>query len=308
MAPWITAFREGLREHGYVEGQSIIIEYRWGEGKPELFPGLVTELVGLKVDVIVTSGPHAIRAAQRATSTIPIVMAIIEDPVDQDFVRSFGRPGGNLTGLSFQDRELVTRRLQLLREAIPTATRVAAFWDSTSSGSTALKAVEHAASSMGLVVQVLEVRGAQDLGAFQAARQQRAQAVIQLASPVFAAHRKTILTLMANNRLPGMCQERTFVVDGCLMAYGPSFPDMFRRAAYYVDRILKGTNPADLPVEQVTKFELIINLQAVGGSAGRLGTALAQRADPGKQEPDQAPPGLESAAVSPAGWRSEGVL
>jgi putative tryptophan/tyrosine transport system substrate-binding protein len=174
----------------------------------------------------------------------------------------------------------VTRRLQRLREAIPIVTRVAALWDSTSSGSTALKAVEHAASSMGLVVQVLEIRGAQDLRrAFQAARQQRAQAVIQLASPVFAAHRKTILTLMANSRLPRMCQERTFVIDGCLMAYGPSFPDMFRRAAYYVDSILKGTNPADLPVERVTKFELIINLQAAKTLGVRIRPAVLLQAD-----------------------------
>jgi putative ABC transport system substrate-binding protein len=262
MAAWLTAFREGLRERGYVEGQSIAIEYRWGEGKPERFPGLAAELVGLRVDVIVTSGPHAIRAAQRASSTIPIVMAIVEDPVEQGFVASFARPGGNLTGVSFQDSELVTRRLQLLREAVPGVIRVAVLWDATGSGRTALKAVEQAAPLMGLVPQVLEVRRQQDLeGAFEAARHQRAQAVIQLASPFFAAHRKTILSLMSKSRLPAMCQERTFVVDGCLMAYGPSFADMFRRAAYYVERILKGANPADLPVEQTSKFELVLNLQ-----------------------------------------------
>jgi putative ABC transport system substrate-binding protein len=188
MFTWVAALREGLRERGYVEGQNIAIEYRWGEGKPERFPGLAAELVGLKVDIIVTSGPHAIRAAQRATSTIPIVMAIVEAPVEQGFIQSFARPGGNLTGLSFQDSELVTRRLQLLREAIPGIVRVAALWDSTASGLTALKAVERAASSMGLILQVLEVRVAQDFErTFQAARQQRAQAVIQLASPLFAA-------------------------------------------------------------------------------------------------------------------------
>jgi len=272
MAAWITAFREGLREHGYVEGQNIMIEYRWGEGKPERFPQLAAELVGLMVDVIVTSGPHAIRATQRATSKIPIVMAIIEDPVAQGFVKSLGRPGGNLTGLSFQDPELVTKRVQLIREAIPTVARVAALWDSTGSGAPQLRAVEQAALSMGLHVQVLEVRGANDLErVFQAARHQRAQAVIQLASPLFAAHRKTILTLMAKNRLPAMCQERTFVVEGCLMAYGPSFPDMFRQAAYYVDRILKGANPAELPVERASKFELVINAQ----TAKTLGVAIS---------------------------------
>ena len=279
MAPWISAFRDGLRQHGYVEGQNVAIEYRWAEGNPERFPALVAELVGLKVDVIVTSGPHAIRAAQRATSTIPIVMAIIEDPVEQGFVSSLGRPGGNLTGLSFQDPDLATKRVQLLHEAIPSVIRVAALWDSSSSG-LAMKAVERATSSIGLVLHVLEVRAAADFDrAFRAARQQRDQAVIQLASPLFAAHRKTILALMAKNRLPAMCQERTFVVDGCLMAYGPSFPDMFRRAADYVDRILKGAKPAELPVEQASKFELVINLQTAKAFGVTLSPSVLTRAD-----------------------------
>ena len=189
-------------------------------------------------------------------------MAIVDDPVEQGFIRSLARPGGNLTGISFQEAELVTRRLQLLKEAIPGVIRVAALWDATGSGRTTLTAVERAASVMGVVLQVLEVRSEQDIErAFETARQQRAQAIIQLASPLFAAHRKAILGLMAKSRLPAVCQERTFVVDGCLMSYGPSFPDMFRRAAYYVDRILKGANPADLPVEQTPKFEFAMNLQ-----------------------------------------------
>jgi putative tryptophan/tyrosine transport system substrate-binding protein len=280
MSAWLTAFREGLRERGYVEGQNIAIEYRWGEGKPERFPGLAAELVGLRVDVIVTSGPHAIRAARRATSTVPIVMAIVEDPVEHGFVTSLAHPGGNLTGLSFQDSELVTRRLQLLRETMPGVIRVAALWDATAAGRTTLKAVERAAPLLGLVLQVLEVRVEQDLErAFEAARQQRAQAVIQLASPLFAAHRKTILSLMAKSRLPAVCQERTFVVDGCLMAYGPSFPDMFRRAAYYVERILKGAKPADLPVEQTTKFELVMNLQTARGLGLTIPPSLLAQAD-----------------------------
>ncbi len=280
MSTWVAALREGLRERGYVEGQNIAIEYRWGEGKPERFPGLAAELVGLKVDIIVTSGPHAIRAAQRATSTIPIVMAIVDDPVEQGFIQSFARPGGNLTGLSFQDSELETRRLQLLREAIPGIVRVAALWDSTASGPTALKAVKRAASSMGLILQVLEVHGAQDFErTFQAARQQRAQAVIQLASPLFAAHRKTILSLMTKERIPAVCQERTFVVDGCLMAYGPSFPDMFRRAATYVDKILRGAKPRDLPVEQPTTFEMVINLKTAKALGLTIPPSVLLRAD-----------------------------
>jgi putative ABC transport system substrate-binding protein len=278
MSVWLTAFREGLRERGYVEGQNIAIEYRWGEGKPERFPGFAAELVRLRVDMIVTSGAYAIRAAQRATSIIPIVMAIVEDPVEQGFVTSLAHPGGNLTGLSFQDSELVTKRLQLLREAIPELTRVAVLWDSIRPN--AFKAVERAAPSLGLVPQVLEVRGGQDLErAFEAARQQRAQAVIQLASPLFAAHRKTILSLMAKGRLPAVCQERTFVVDGCLMAYGPNFPDMFRRAAYYVDKILKGAKPADLPVEQTSQFELVINLKTAKALGLTIPPSLLQRAD-----------------------------
>jgi ABC-type uncharacterized transport system substrate-binding protein len=280
MSAWITAFREGLRERGYVEGQNVAIEYRWGEGKPERFPVLAAELVGLKVDVIVTSGPHAIRAARHATSTIPIVMAIVEDPVEQGFITSLAHPGGNLTGLSFQDSELVTRRLQLLREALPGVIRVAALWDSTARSPTALKAVEQAALSMGLVLQVLEVRVVQDLArAVETARRQRAQAVIQLASPLLAAHRETILSLLAKARLPTMCQERTFVVDGCLMAYGPSFPDMFRRAAYYVDRILHGVKPGDLPVEQTSKFEFLINLKTAKALGLTIPPTLLQRAD-----------------------------
>jgi len=278
MSAWLKAFRDGLRERGYVEGQNIAIEYRWGEGKPELFPGIAAELVKLRVDVIVTSGPHAIRAAQRATSTIPIVMAVVEDPVEQGFVTSLAHPGGNLTGVSFQDAEVVIKRLQLLREALPKVSRLAVLWDSVRPD--AFKAVERAAASLGLVPQVLEVRREQDLErAFEAARRDHAQAVIQLASPLFAAHRKTILSLMEKGRLPAVCQERTFVIDGCLMAYGPSFPDMFRRAAYYVERILKGANPADLPVEQTSKFELVINLKTAKALGLTISPSLLQRAD-----------------------------
>jgi putative ABC transport system substrate-binding protein len=280
MSVWLMALREGLRDRGYVEGQNLRIEYRWGEGKPERFPDLAADLVALKVDVIVTSGPHAIRAAQRATAVIPVVMAIVEDPVEQGFVTSFARPGGNLTGLSFQDEELATRRLQMLRDALPGLVRVAALWDSTASGANALRSVKRAAASMGLNLQVLEVRTAQDLErAFQAARQQRAQAVIQLASPLFAAHRQTIIGLMAKERIPSICQERTFVIDGCLMAYGPSFPEMFRRAAYYVDRILKGAKPSDLPIERPAKFELALNLQTARTIGLEIPPALLARAD-----------------------------
>jgi putative ABC transport system substrate-binding protein len=280
MSAWLTAFREGLRERGYVEGKNISMEYRWGEGKPERFPGLAAELVKLKVDVIVTSGPQAVRAVQHATTTIPIVMAVIQDPVELGFVTSLARPGGNITGLSFQDSELVTRRLQLLKEVIPDVIRVGVLWNPTGGDRTTLKAAEAAATSLGLNVQILNVRVAEDLvGAFEAAKQKRAQALVQIASPLFAAHRKTILDLSAKSRLPTTCQERTFVVDGCLMAYGPSFPDMFRRAAYYVDRILQGAKPGNLPVEQSTTFELVINLKTAKALGLTIPQSLLQRAN-----------------------------
>ena len=279
MAAWLTAFREGLRERGYVEGKNISMEYRWGEGKPERFPALAAELIKLKVDVVVTSGPQAVRAVQHATTTIPIVMAVIEDPVDLGFVTSLARPGGNITGLSFQDSELVTRRLQLLKEVLPGVIRVGVLWNPTG-GDRTLKAVEVAATSLGLSLQILNVRVEEDLvGAFEAAKQKRAQALVQLASPFFAAHRKTILNLSAKSRLPTTCQERTFVVDGCLMAYGPSFPDMFKRAATFVDKILKGAKPADLPVEQPTKFEMVINLKTAKALGLTIPQSVLVRAD-----------------------------
>jgi putative tryptophan/tyrosine transport system substrate-binding protein len=280
MSAWLTAFREGLRERGYVEGKNIVIEQRWGEGKPERFPRLAAEIVKLKVDLILTSGPQAVRAVQHATTTIPIVMAVIENPVETGFVTSLARPGGNITGLSFQDSELVTRRLQLLKEVLPGVIRVGVLWNPTGDDRTTLKAVVGAATSLGLSLQILDVRVAEDLGqAFEAAKQKHAQALVQLASPLFAAHRKTMLDLSAKSRLPTTCQERTFVVDGCLMAYGPSFPEMFRRAAYYVDRILKGAKPGDLPVEQPTRFELVINLKTAQALGLTIPQSLLQQAD-----------------------------
>jgi putative ABC transport system substrate-binding protein len=280
MAAWLTAFRDGLRERGWVEGQNITIEYRWGEGKPERFTGLAAELVALPVDVIVTSGSQAVRAAQQATTSIPIVMAVIQEPVGLGLVASMARPGGNTTGLSFQDAELSTKRLELLQEVIPKISRVAALWDPTSAGANTLKAVEEAAQALGLRLHVLDAQApAQFERAFKAAERARAQALIQVASPFFAANRRTILELTARSRLPATCQERTFVVDGCLMAYGPSFPDMFRQAAHYVDKILNGAKPADLPVEQASKFELVINLKTAKALGLTIPAAVLRRAD-----------------------------
>ena len=258
----LNAFRQGLRALGYVEGQNIAMAHRFAEGQFERLPELAAELVHLKVDVIVTGGPAAVRVAQHATSTIPIVVAVMHEPVAMGFIASFARPGGNITGLAFQDTDLSTKRLELLKEVVPQLSRVAVLWDPSDGGATALRATERAAQALGLQLHILEVRGPDDLArAFEAAEKARAQALIQLASPLFGAHLKTIVDLATKSRLPATCYRRAFVVAGCLMTYGPSFPDMWRRAAFYVDKILKGAKPADLPVEQPMAFELVINLK-----------------------------------------------
>ncbi len=274
------AFRRGLRELGYVEGQTILLEWRWAEGRPERLPGLAAELVRLPADVIVTSGPDAIRAAQRATGTIPIVAAVMHEPVAFGFVARLARPGGNITGLSFQDSDLSTKRLDLLKEMLPRLSHVAALWDPVGGGELARRAAEEAARSLGLKLQVLEIRRPEDLaGAFDAARKGRAQALIQLSSPFFSSHRRAIGDLAIKGRLPTTCEQAQFVDAGCLMAYGPSFDDMFRRAASYVDRILKGARPADLPVEQPTKFELTVNAKTAKAVGLTIPQSLLLRAD-----------------------------
>jgi len=251
-----------MRELGYIEGQNIVIEYRWAEGQPQRLPDLATGLVQLPVDVIVTSGPDGIRAAQRATNTIPIVMAVIHEPVALGFIKSFSHPGGNTTGLAFQDSELTTKRLQLLSETVPHLSRVAFLWDPVGGGILQRQAAEEAARLLGLEAQLLPVRAAKELEtAFAEATRRRAQAVIQLASPMFSAYRPTIAALATKAGLPMSCETKDFVAAGCLMSYGPRFIDMFHRAAWYVDRILKGAKPADLPIEQPTRFELIISMK-----------------------------------------------
>jgi putative ABC transport system substrate-binding protein len=258
----LEAFRQGMRELGYIEGQNIVIEYRWAEGQPQRLPDLATALVQLPVDIIVTSGPDGIRAAQRATNTIPIVMAVIHEPVALGLIKSFSHPGGNTTGLAFQDSELTTKRLQLLSETVLHLSRVAFLWDPVGGGILQRQAAEEAARVLGLEGQSLPVRAAKELeAAFAEATRRRAQAVIQLASPMFSAHRPTIAALATKAGLPMSCETKDFVAAGCLMSYGPHFIDMFHRAAWYVDRILKGAKPADLPIEQPTRFELIISMK-----------------------------------------------
>jgi ABC-type uncharacterized transport system substrate-binding protein len=260
----IEAFRQGLRELGYVEGKNIVIEYRHAEGKLERLPALAAELVRLKVDIIITRGPPATRAAKEATSTIPIVMAFDDDPVGSGFVASLARPGGNITGLSSVAAELSGKRLELLKEIIPKLSRVAVLWTSTIPGNAqALREVELAAGAFGVKLQSLDVLNPKDIEpAFRAASKERAEAVLVLASPILISQRRLVIDFAVKSRLSTIYGRPEYVEDGGLVFYGVSFTDLFRRAATYVDKILKGAKPAELPVEQPMKFEFIINLKA----------------------------------------------
>jgi putative ABC transport system substrate-binding protein len=260
----IEAFRQGLRELGYVEGKNIVIEYRTAEGKLENLPALAAELVRLKVDVIITRGPPPTRSAKEATNTIPIVMGWDYDPVGNGFVASLARPGGNITGLSSLAPEISGKQLELLKEIVPKLAQVAVLGNSTIQGNAqALRETEAAAGVFGVHLQYLEVRGPTDIEtAFRAASKGRADAVLVLTNPFPFSQRKQVVDLAAKSRLPAIYPQSEYVEDGGLMTYGPSINDLFRRAAIYVDKILKGAKPTDLPVEQPTKFEFIINLKA----------------------------------------------
>ena len=264
IAARIEAFRQGLRELGYVEDKSIVIEYRSAEGKFARLPDLASELVRFKVDVIVTGGPTATRPAREATKTIPIVMAQDSDPVGNGFVASLARPGGNITGLSNLHPELSGKQLELLKEIVPRLSRVAILGNSTEPGNAqALRETERAAGAFGVQLQILDVRGPKDVEtAFREARRGRADAVLVLSSPVVTSQRGQVADLAVKSRLPTIHQVSGFVEDGGLITYGVSIADLWRRAAIYVDKIVKGAKPADLPVEQPTKFEFIINLKA----------------------------------------------
>ena len=264
LAARIEAFRQGLRDLGYVEGKNIVIEWRSAEGKLDRLPALAAELVRLKVDVIVTTGPAPTRPAKEATSTIPIVMAFDNDPVGNGFVASLARPGGNITGLSTLAPEISGKQLEVLKEIVPRLSRVAVLGSSTTPGNAqSLKETELAAGAFGVKVQYLDVRDPKDIDtAFRATGKGRADAILVLTSPVFNPYRTEIADLAAKNRLPAIYSTPEFVEDGGLMTYGVSLTDLYRRAATYVDKILKGAKPVDLPVEQPTKFEFIINLKA----------------------------------------------
>ena len=260
----VEAFRQGLRELGYVEGKNIVIEQRWAEGKLDRLAVLAAELVRLKVDIIVSAGPTVTRVAKEAAVTIPIVMGFDDDPVGSGFVASLARPGGNITGLSALSPELSGKQLELLKEIIPRLSRVTVVGSSVHPGtSQSIKEMELAAVAFKVQLQHVDVLEPKDIEtAFGAASKGHADAVLVLTSVVTNSHRKQIVELAVKNRLPAIYYTAEWVETGGLMTYGASFTDLFRRAATYVDKILKGAKPADLPVEQPTKFELVINLKA----------------------------------------------
>ena len=260
----VEAFRQGLREFGYVEGKNIVVEYRYAEGKLDHLAALAAELVHLKVDIIVTASSTPTGAAKGVTTTIPIVMANDSDPVGNGFVASLARPGGNITGLTNLAPELSGKRLELLKEIIPKLFRVAVMGTSTNPGNArALKETELAAAAFGVKLQYLDVLDPKDFEtAFRAASKGGPDAVLLLGSPFFLSHRKQIADFAAKNRLPAIYPQTEYTEAGGLMYYGANTADLFRRAATYVDKILKGAKPGGLPVEQPTKFELVINLKA----------------------------------------------
>jgi len=268
----IEAFRQGLRELGYVEGKNVVIEYRAAEGKLDRLPGLAADLIHHSVDVIVTAGPADTRAAKKATTTIPIVMTFDNDPVGNGFVASLARPGGNITGMSTLAPELSGKQLELLKEIIPKLARVAVFGNSTNPGNAlALRAIELAAGDLKLKLQSLDVLTPRDIAAaFRSASKGRDEAVLVLGSPVINAQRTQLVDLAVKSRLPAIYYTREVVEAGGLMAYGVNRNDLARRSATYVDKILKGAKPADLPVEQPVKFEFVVNLKA----AKRIGLTI----------------------------------
>ncbi len=259
----VEAFRQGLRDLGYIEGKNIAIEWRFAEGKEDRVPKLAAELVHLNVEIIITDGTNVTRAAKNATKTIPIVMASDADPIGNGFIASLARPGGNITGLTNLLTDLSGKRLEILKEAIPGISRVGVIWNPENPSSvSAFKETQVAAQGLAMQLQSLEVRGPDDFeGAFQAATKRQARALSVVSDSLMFSNRKRLLELAAKYRLPTMHTQSLWVEAGGLMSYGTYFPDLWRRAAIYVDKILKGAKPEDLPVEQPMKFEFVVNLK-----------------------------------------------
>lgn len=270
----VEPFREALRELGYVEGENLVLEVRLAAGRLDLLPALAAELVAARVDVIAAASPPAIQAAQNATATIPIVMAVTSvDPVYSGFVHSLGRPGGNITGVAMMADEIAGKRLAMLKEMLPRATRIAVLSQINHSASTSqVKAAHKAAESLGIELLVVEVRDSRDYENAFIVAARSAQGLFVVANPTFYDDRHVLAALATKHRLPILCEWREMAAAGCLMAYGPNFVDLQRRVAKYVDQIIRGARPGDLPVEQPVKFELTINLD----TAKTLGLTVPQ--------------------------------
>jgi len=275
------AFLEGLRDAGYTEGRDVVIEWRSANGDYDRVPSLAADLLGQKVDVILTDITVAARAARQATSTIPIVMAVVADPVGSGLVPNLARPGGNITGLSLMLRELTAKRLELLREAIPSAKEVLVLWNpATPYHRGAVEDVKAAAPGMSIDPTFVAIRKREDLGSIASAvRRANAQAILLIDAPVIYVNRRELLTLATKAQIPVVSGSSDFVSDGALISYGASYSDLFRRAAGYVDKILKGAKPGDLPIEQPTKFELIVNLKTARALGINVPESILLRAD-----------------------------
>jgi len=278
-ASQLESFRRGLREAGLVEGRDVTIAYRWADGNSERLPRLTAELVAAKVDIIVVSGTQAMSAARDLTRSIPIVFVVLTDPVAMGLVQSLARPGGNMTGLASQYDELITKQMQLLKEALPGLSRIALLRHTTSSASI-LAAAESTARSLGLASRTLTVATTSELdGAFKTARAERVGAIHVLPSPYLGANRVPLIALAARYRIPAFYELRLYVVDGGLMSYGPNIDDLYGRSASYVERILKGGDPATMAIERPTRFELVINRKTAAALGLVIAPSLLQRAD-----------------------------
>ena len=283
-APWLNAFRQGLRELGWIEGQNISIDYRWADGKDERLAGLASELVKLRVDIIVTSGNAGVRAAREASDAIPIIAATFTDPIGTGLAATLARPGGNITGLATQFEALVTKQQQFLKEMLPNAARVAILVPPAAGFSayarTTPPAAVSAAQALGVEARVIEVQDEAAIdGTLAAAKREGVDAIHVLPGPFFVRHRTKLVESALKHRLPAVYELKVFVDAGGLIAYGPNFASMYHRAAGYVDRILKGAKPGELPIEQPTKFELVINLKTARALGLKIPQSLLLRAD-----------------------------